>query len=111
MLMEIDPKDYKLFANPSPDFNPKRNEAIIAETFKEANEYHSVYGKAMEAALGERWEIMAQYGDYKLNRSGGKTIRQYLGDKMYTELVGERLISKVKAAKTVDKFGRKLVML
>jgi hypothetical protein len=109
--MDIDPKDYKYISNPSKDFNPKRNEAVIAQTIKEADEYHSSYGQAMDAALGERWEVMAQFGDYKLNRSGGKTMRQFLGDKLYTDLVGEKLISKVKAAKTVDKFGRKLVML
>jgi len=109
--MELDPKDYKYFHNPASDFNPKRNAEIIAQTIKEADEYHSEYGKALDDALAERWHVMAQFGDYKLNRSGVKTIRQYLGDKLYTDLIGEKLISKVRAAKTADKFGRKLVLL
>lgn len=109
--MEIDPKDYKYISHPSADFNPKRNEAIIAETIREADKYHSEYGLAMNEALGERWEIMAHYGDYKLNRSGGKTMRQFLGDKLYTQLVGEKLISKVRAAQTADRFGKKHILL
>lgn len=109
--MDIDPKDYKYVARDTTGFNPKRNEAIIQETIQEADKYHASYGKLIDEGLAERYEVLSQYGDYRLNRSGQKSIKEFLGNKLYTELVGERLIEKVRVAQTVDKFGKKPILL
>lgn len=105
-------KEYKKnFHVPSADFNPARNKAVIDETFKEADAYHKSFGKALEDSLGQRYEVIASYGDYRLNRGNTKGIKEYLGDKLYTELVGEKLLEKLRVMKAVDRFGRKPILL
>lgn len=96
---------------PDPDFNPARNKAIIEQTEKEADAYHKSIGKAYDEALGERFEVVAHYGNARLNRGSTKSIKEYLGDKLYTQLVGERLLEKIRVAKTVDRLGRKFIPL
>jgi hypothetical protein len=102
---ELDPKDYKyVIANPDLTFNPARNKAVIEETMKEADTFHKTAGLAMEDALGERIEAVSAYACYRFNR-GTKTIKQYLGDKVYNAFIGEKIMSKIRVADTVNRLN------
>ncbi len=104
---ELDPKDYKyIVEHPNKDFSPRKNNAIIEETIKEADKYHRTEGLVIEEALGERIEAVAAYSCYRFNR-GTKSIKQYLGDKLYAKMVGERILEKVRVSQTADSFSNK----
>ena len=96
---------------PDADFNPARNQAVINQVLTEADTYHKRIGNAFNDAMGERFEAVAYYGDAVLNRGSAQSIKQYLGDKLYTELIGERLLEKIRVAKSVDRLGRKFIPL
>jgi len=102
---ELDPKDYKyIVAKPDSSFSVDRNNAIIAETIKEADIFHSTSGLAIEEALGERIEAVSAYACYRLNR-GYKNIKDYLGDRLYKEMIGEKILSKIRVADTVNRLN------
>jgi len=102
---ELDPRDYKyIVANPDSSFNPARNKAVIEETIKEADTFHKTSGLAIEEALGERIEAVSAYACYRLNR-GTKKIKDYLGDSLYKRMIGEKILSKIRVADTVNRLN------
>lgn len=102
---DIDPKDYKyVVSRPDRSFNPAKNKALIQETITEAENYHRNQGKIIESALGERIDAVASYGCYRFNK-GEKSIREYLGDKVYTHLIGEKILEKVRVMQTVNRLN------
>lgn len=102
--MELDPRDYHYVVRDPVDFNPARNKAIVEETIKEATKYHMNEGRVIENSLGERVEAVSAYACYRFNR-GDKGIKDYLGDKLYTRLVGEKILEKIRVAETVNRLN------
>jgi len=104
-INELDPKDYKyIVATPDASFSPDKNKAIIEETIREADTFHKTSGLAIESALGERIEAVSAYACYRFNR-GFKNIKGYLGDKLYEKMVGEKILSKIRVADTVNRLN------
>lgn len=100
-------EDYKYFVEkPDPSFSPERNQKIFDETVRSATEYHNKIGRKISETLGIRTDIMAYYGDYVFNRGGSKTIDQYLGRNLVREMIGEKILEKVRAIETDNKLER-----
>lgn len=102
----IDPRDKKYFVHkPDASFSPQRNAAIIQEVHDDTRKFHKKLWKAYEEGLGERTEILAHFADYKFNRGGDKNFEGYVGKNLRTQLVGERLLEKVRVLSTVDRMN------
>jgi hypothetical protein len=101
----IQPDDYKYFVEkPDSSFSPKRNQAIINETIRETEKYFREIGQVIDDNLGNRLEVVGSYGRYRFNK-GTKTFKAYVGDRFYTELIGEKILQKVRVADTVNKLN------
>lgn len=101
----LDPVDYHLInQNPDPDFSPERNKAVIEDSIRKTNKFFSEEGRAMQEATKERIDILASYGTYRFNR-GTKDFISYFGRDKYHELVGEKIMSKVRIADTVNRLN------
>ncbi len=102
---DLDQKDFKYIVHqPDASFSPKRNQAVIEETIREATAFHKKNNVAIESALGERIDAVSAYGCYRFNR-GFKGVKEYLGTKLYTQLVGEQLLEKVRVMKTLNRLN------
>src|SRR3990167_3131822 len=101
----LDPVDYRFINNkPDPDFSPERNKAIVDETIKETDKFFAQEGKIMDKALGERIDIISSYALYRFNK-GTKSFLNYFGKENYHKLIGEKILSKVRIAETVNKLN------
>lgn len=90
---------------PDPKFNPMQNKAVIEQTMREAEAYHKKVGQALDEALGERIDAVASYGVYRFNK-GQMSPETYFGKNFYRKYVGEKLLSKLKVAQSVNKLRR-----
>ena len=99
----IQPQDKKYFVN-NPNFNPDRNKAIIAETIRETEATFSKLQEIKDRDGQNRMDIMSSYGIYRFNK-GTKGIKDYLGRKLYNQLIGERVLEKVKTMDTVNRLN------
>lgn len=108
----IDPKDKKYYVEkPDPNFNPERNMAIVYETLKESEEFFRKLEVKYEDELDNRIDILSSYTDYRFNR-GTKDFKNYAGKRLYSELIGEKILSKYRALSSVDKLqGNTKVLL
>lgn len=105
-INDIDKKDYKYIVDrPDSTFNPAKNKAIIDATIKETEQYFKSLQDVFDDNLMERIEAVGAYGRYRLNR-GGKKIKDYLGDRIYTEIVGEKILSKLRVMESVNKLNQ-----
>jgi hypothetical protein len=101
----IQAEDKRFFVqNPDPSFSPKRNKAVINETITETEKYFAEIGQVIDKNLGNRLDIVGTYGRYRFN-TGTKSFKQYVGKKMWSELVGEKILAKIRVAETVNKFN------
>jgi hypothetical protein len=101
----IQPEDFKYYVDkPDPTFSPRRNKAIIDETVKSAEKFFTELGNVMTDELGNRIDILSSYGRYRFN-SGTKDIKSYLGSNLTKQLIGEKIMSKVRVADTVNKLN------
>lgn len=99
----LDPKDYKYLRDePDPDFSPERNQAIVKETIQQTEKFFSREGKVVDDAQKERVDILSTYAVYRFNR-GTKDFISYYGKDNYYKLVGEKIMSKVRVADTVNR--------
>ena len=80
---------------PDPDFDPKRNEAVIANSIKRAEELRKQKIKAKMEGLGERASALASYIKY-LDHGGGKSAEGYFGRKTMAELAGKKVMQILK---------------
>lgn len=102
----IQPQDKRLFvANPK-DFNPDRNRAIINETIRETTKFFMDMYEKLDKGLEERIDVMSSYATYRFN-DGGKDFESYAGKQIYKQLVGERVLEKVKALKASERLQGK----
>ena len=101
----LDPVDYKYInKKPDPAFSPERNKAIVNETIKDAEKREAEWHKIMDNEGFNRIDILSSYGRYRFNR-GVKGIKEYLGRKQYEALIGEKILSKLRVAETVNKLN------
>jgi len=101
----LDPVDYHLInQHPDPDFSPERNKAIVNETIKETEAFFNKEGKVLDDSTKERYDILSSYGVYRFNR-GTKDFISYFGRDNYNKLIGEKILSKVRIAETVNKLN------
>lgn len=102
----IQPEDYRLFVEkPDPNFSPARNKAIIQETMKETEKFFSELAKPSEDMM-DRIDIFTSYATYRFNK-GQKDVRDYLGKKLYGQVVGENILEKVRVLESTDRLGKK----
>jgi len=100
----ITEQDYKYFIEkPDSSFSPARNKAIIDETIKSTEKYFKNIGKILDDNIMNRIDILGSFGDYKLNRGGSKSFKDYAGKKLHAELIGERILSKIRALETANR--------
>lgn len=98
----LDPKDYKyLQRGPDPGFSPERNKAIIAETIRDAENYHFKMRSILDTDGENRVDVLSTYARYRFN-VGTKTLREYLGREQYEKLIGENILSKARVAESVN---------
>ena len=101
----VQPDDYKYFIEkPDSSFSPERNKAIIQETIKETEAYFKGIGKAINDNLGNRIEIFSTYATYRFNK-GQKGFKDYVGKRLHSELIGEKILEKIKIAQSANKLG------
>lgn len=102
----LDPADYHLInETPDKDFSPERNRAIVERTIKEAEEYFKLQRMAKDKELEHRIDIIASYGDYRLNRGKTKQLREYLGREQYNAIIGEHLLEKLRVAEATNRLN------
>ena len=100
---DLDPKDCKYMTN-NPSYNPRRSQAIIAETIKETTAYFKKNAVLLDDNIKERIEAVSAYGCYRFNR-GQMTPETYFGKAFWNKFVGEKILSKIRVAKTVNKLN------
>ncbi len=101
----IQPEDYKYYlAEPTKSFSPRRNQAIIQETIKETTKFFQEMDAVMNDETMNRIDILGSYGRYRFNQ-GEKTFKEYAGPALWKELIGEKILSKVRVADTVNRLN------
>lgn len=99
----IQPEDYKYYvSNPDPSFSPRKNQAVIQETIKETEEFFKGQGKVLSDNILNRIDILNSYGRYRFNK-GVKSFEEYAGRHLIQELIGEKILSKVRVMDSVNK--------
>lgn len=103
----ISKEDYRFYVDkPDPNFSPERNKAIIQETIVNTTKFFKTKNKAIQDSLGERVDILASYANHTLaGKNETKTLEQYLGRHLYTQIVGEKILQKVRLLKEADKLA------
>lgn len=103
---DVDPSDYKyIVETPDASFSPQRNKAIIEETIADTIKFNQKLAELDEDAR-DRIDIVNAYGRYRFNR-GDMKFKDYAGKQLYTRLVGEKILDKVKNMTLVDKLAGK----
>ena len=110
MSVVIQPQDRKYFVENPKDFNPERNKTIIAETIKETTAYFEKLEGALDNEAMDRIDIVGTYGRYRFNR-GHKKLKDYVGRELYEKLIGEKILSKIRALSAADKLAGKTKIL
>ncbi len=108
---ELDPKDYKyIVAKPDSNFSPERNQSIIDETIKETNEYFKKLNNVDDDNFKERVDVLSSYAGHLYQKSGTKSLKDYLGKKLHARIVGEKILNRVKAMESADRFQNKFIL-
>lgn len=103
MGVVIDPKDYKYFVEKPKDFSPAHNRAVIDETIRETTKYFQELASINDDDLGNRIDILSSYGKYRLGGNGFKRFEAWAGKDMVNKLIGEKILSRVRIADSVNK--------
>jgi len=100
----LDPKDYHLINEvPDPGFSPERNKAVILETIKETENYQKMLHSARDKEFEQKVDVLASYGNYRLNQGKTKTLEQYLGREQMNAIIGEHLLQKLRVAEATNR--------
>lgn len=103
--VDLDPKDYKyIVQNPGSEFSPERNKAVVNQTISETETYFRKLHEVLDNGLGERIDILASYGTYRFNK-GEKSFKDYAGKQLYTRLIGEKILEKVKIMEATNRLN------
>lgn len=99
----ISPEDKRFYVkNPDASFSPRRNKAIIQETIVETEKFFQELSNIHDKDMQNRLDILSTYATYRFNR-GTKNIKQYLGDRLSKEIIGEKILSKVRVLQEDEK--------
>jgi acetylornithine/succinyldiaminopimelate/putrescine aminotransferase len=102
----LDPKDYRYInPNPDPDFSPERNQAIINETIKETELFHNQWRQAMDEKGRELKDILSSYAVNTIGKGMSKSLKKFVGKKAYEALIGEKVLSKIRIAETINRLN------
>jgi hypothetical protein len=102
----VQPEDYKYFIEkPDQNFSPARNKAIINETIAKTEKYFQGIGKVINDNLGNRIDILSSYATKRLGTGSTKTFEEYVGRRMISELIGERILEKIRVAESVNRLN------
>lgn len=103
----LDPKDYRFLKDDAdPGFSPERNKATIEETIKETNQFFKEQTMLRDKEWQNRKDILSSYGIYKFHNGGSKQLRQYVGEAQYKAIIGEKIMSKIRVAETVNRLNK-----
>lgn len=94
----MDWRDKKLYRE-DPNYNVKKAEAIIQETIDETTAYFKKLNEIDEEGK-ERIDILVKYGAHRFNQ-GNKELKDWAGRKLYSRLVGEKILNRIKAGQTL----------
>lgn len=110
--LEVDPKDKKYYVEkPDPNFSVQRNLAVIAQVDREADEFFRKQDEEYKFDQEDRIDVLGTYGRYRFNK-GTKGFEDWAGRKLYTRLIGEKILSKYRALSSIDKLrGRTKVLI
>lgn len=106
MAVKIQVQDKRFFVDNPKDFNPARNKAIIEETIRETTKFFQDLEDAVDDGLKERIDMLNSYARYRFN-IGHKSFEDYVGRDLYRQVIGEKLLQKIKALKSTEKVGGK----
>jgi hypothetical protein len=100
----IQPEDYKYFVKDPSSFNPAKNKAVINETIKETEKFFKDMVEKMDDEMGNRIDILSTYARYRFN-TGSKNFRDYAGKQLADQLIGEKILQRVRVMDTVNKIN------
>lgn len=101
----LSPEDYKyVIDKPDRNFSPKRNKAIIDQTIRQAEKFFKKTATVINESTMNKIDVVSTYGTYRFNR-GTKSFRDYVGKKLYSELVGEKILQRVRVMDSVNKLS------
>ncbi len=99
MFDRNNPKNNRLFNSEDTEYNAKRARALIEETIQETTAYFKSLEDIDEKGK-ERIDVLVKYGAHRFNE-GNKTLKDWAGKRLYSELVGEKIINRIKAGKQI----------
>lgn len=100
-LSRIDKKDYR-YIKDNPNFSEKYNKHIIDETIRETEQYFKTLNSKLDEGAKERLNILSSYAIYRFNK-GTKKFKDYVGRKVASQLIGEKILHKIRLAEEKDK--------
>lgn len=100
----IQKQDKRLFVDNPKDFNPARNKAIVEETIRETTKLFQDMRDAVDEDLRDRIDILGSYAKYRFNQ-GTKGFEDYAGKQLYRQVIGEKILQKVKAMHSVNRLN------
>lgn len=107
----IQPEDKRFFVEkPDASFSPQRNKAVIDETIRETTQFFTKLEEEIDDEMGNRIDILSSYATYRFNK-GTKSFKDYAGKKLRSQLIGEKILSKVRVLDSADKLKGKKILL
>lgn len=105
-IEDVLPEDYRFIQDkPDPNFSPARNIAIVKETIKETEKFFADLHK-IDPEMQNRIDIVSSYGVRRLSGQTQKSFRDYVGKELFNQLIGEKIMAKVRIADTVAKLNK-----
>lgn len=77
---------------PDPDFDPKHNEDVIANSIKKAEAHRLAMQKLQREGLAERANALATYVKARTSGKTHKTAESYFGRKELARLAGKKVM-------------------
>lgn len=106
--LEVDSRDKKYYIEkPDPSFSPERNMAIVYETLEESNQFLTQINKVFRDDGDNRVDVLSSYSKYLFSKHGSKDFESYAGRQLYTKLVGEKILNKVKVMSIAERLKKK----
>jgi hypothetical protein len=103
MSVVVQKEDYKYYKE-NPNYNFKRSQAIIQETIESTKKFFNQLGRKIDDEGHNRVDMVSSYGVYRF-KDGEKKFRQFIGERRWKDLIGEKVLEKIRIAKTVNKLN------
>lgn len=104
---DLIPEDYQKYYvhKPDPSFSPQRNQAIIEETIQETRKFFTENQTALDLEAQNRIDIISTYGAQRLSGATQKNFKDWAGRELYTKLIGEKLLAKVRVMEATNRLA------